>query len=135
FVEADVAADGDPSDVAVHHRERADADVRGARFGNQRRGAPWSPALPFPDGAGVAGAGRRPLALDAGDEQGILVDPSGVVLALGHDEAAGDELAGGKVELADDVGIAAAGAEADQAAAIFGRQAIGPVPHPRLALG
>ena len=65
-------------------------------FRDLRRGAPRRAALPFLDDARIAGAGRRPLAFDQGDEQRVVVDPGGGVLAFGHDEAALDELAGGR---------------------------------------
>jgi hypothetical protein len=74
--------------VAVHHRERADADVLLGAFGNLGRRAPRRAALPFLDDPRIARAGRRPLAFDRATSKRVAIDPGGVVLAFGNGEAA-----------------------------------------------
>src|SRR3546814_12427961 len=66
--------------------------------------------------------------------QAVLVAPVYIFRGLREGESALDDLAGRDVELAHDVGIGAARAQRDEAARIFGREAVGPVPHPTLAL-
>jgi hypothetical protein len=68
------------------------------------------------------------------DEDVVKIDPIESVLRQRHLEPAGDELAGAKVEFANDIGIAAARTELDEAALIGRRQAIGAVPDPAFAL-
>ncbi len=92
-IEADVAADRDAADVAVHHRERADADILFGGFGDLHRRAPRRAALPFLDDPRIAGAGLRPLAFRHGHQQRVAIGEDGAVLAFGHDKAAFDELA------------------------------------------
>ena len=74
------------------------------------------------------------LAVIGADEQGVGIDPGDAALGFGKGEAALDEAAGAEIELADDVGVGAAGAQRDEAAAIVGREAVGAVPDPALAL-
>src|SRR5690606_29686876 len=80
------------------------------------------------------------LAIGIGPEVGVdvdvvAVDPAKATLGFIAEEAAFDPLLAGQVELAGDVGVGAAARQRDQAALVLGRQAIGAVPDPVLALG
>ena len=81
-------------------------------------------ALPELDDEGVAGLGHGAGAPVAGDEQGVFVDPGDVLLGVGEDEAVLDELAGLQIELAEGVGVFAAGGEGDEAEPVAGVEAV-----------
>ncbi len=131
----EAAADEAPAAVAVGDGERGKADVGPVRLsdglsGRQRR----SPPPDFRDAA-IARSGERFRAVIGDDDQPVGIEPGDVGLGFGQGEAALDESAGRDVELAGHIGVAAARAELDQAAAIIGREAVGAVPDPALALG
>ena len=112
--------------LAVVERSGAGADV-GCRaavdlFGLVERRA----ALPELDDEGIAGLGHGAGTPVAGDEQGVFVDPGDVLLGVRKDEAVLDELAGLEVELAESVGVFAAGGESDEAEAVAGVEAVEP---------
>ena len=81
-------------------------------------------ALPDFGDEGVAGLRHGPRTPVARDDEGVFVDPFGVLLGLGQGEAVLDELASLKVELAEGLGVFAAGGELDEAEAVAGVDAV-----------
>ncbi len=122
-VDAAVEDDGGVT-LAVVERSRACADVGWFAaedfFGVVERSA----ALPELDDEGVAGLGHGAGTPVAGDEEGVFVDPGDVLFGVREDEAVLDELAGAEVELAEGVGVFAAGGEGDEAEAVSGVEAV-----------
>ena len=57
-------------------------------------------------------------------DEGVFVDPVGVLLGFREDEAVLDEVAGAEVELAECLGVFAAGGELDEAEAIAWVEAV-----------
>src|SRR5690606_26799588 len=93
------------------------------------------PARPALDEAGVARGRHRALAEVGGDEEGVLVHARRAALRLRQEEAVLDEGPGDGVELARLDGAGAAAREGDEAAAVVGREAVGPLVDPGAALG
>ena len=91
-------------------------------------------ALPELDDEGVAGLGHGAGTPVAGDEQGVFVDPGDVLLGVREDEAVFDEVAGLEIELAQGVGVFAAGGEGDEAEAVAGIEAVEAVLDPLLVV-
>ena len=121
--------------VAVAQHEAAGADVlRPAAIDLLRLVQRLAAAQPL-DHERIARGRHRALAPVARDEQRVLVLPGHVLLAFGQAEAALDEAPLAQVELAHDIGVAAAVGEADQAAPVVGRQAFHALIDPGLALG
>ena len=82
--------------------------------------------------AGLRQGARTPV---PGHQHRVGVQPFHVLLAAGEVEAAGDEAAGGGVELADLHRVAAAVGELDEAAGLLRRQAGRPLEDPVAAFG
>ena len=120
---------GVAQDVA---RDRDILDRAAEQFRGLRQGRATLPGLQHER---VAGPGHRPCAPVAGDEQGILVEPADVLLALRGLEAAGDEGLRHGVELAIDDRVLAAVRQRDQAVPVLGGQAAGALVDPVLAFG
>ncbi len=87
------------------------------------------------DDEGIARLRQAAWTEVGGDQQGVAVQPTDAVLALGDDEAAVHEPLGRQVELAHRHGVLAAVRQVDQAAGLVRRQAVGALEHPVLALG
>ena len=75
------------------------------------------------DDEGVAGFCHGAGAPVAGYEEGVFVDPGDVLFGAREGEAVGDEVSGFEVELAQGVGVFAAGGEGDEAEAVAGIEA------------
>ena len=81
-------------------------------------------AFPEFDDEGVAGLGHGAGAPVAGYEESVFVDPGDGLFGAGENEAVVDELAGFEIELAEGVGVFAAGGEGDEAEAVAGVEAV-----------
>jgi hypothetical protein len=134
-----VEGDGAADEIALETRGvvalRGDVQVFRLAFVHARGLRHRRAARPLLHHARVTGGGHAAFAEIGEDVHGVLVDPGQAALGFGAEEAAGHPLLGPEVEFARDIGVGTARRERDQAAHVFGLQAVGAVPDPVLLLG
>src|SRR5213592_1212230 len=106
----------------------------GGRFVHHRRGRQRSAAPPELDDARIAGRRHAAWSEIRPHEEGAVVDPGGARLCLGDRESRGDELPGRQIKLTPFRRVRPAARQGNDAAPVFGLQAIGSTPRPGDAL-
>ena len=135
--EADRAGDivGHMATFSIANDPRPDANIGlGPRKDLGRLGQGLA-ALETLDGVGIArlcDIARRPF---AANQQGVLINPSGLLFACGQVETTGDKALGLGIELAHLDGVLAAIGQGHEAKPLFGGQTVGALIDPVGALG